>query len=144
MKLLLAVFMFSTSVCYAQQAFVAETVTCDNGSVVNPQAVASEVKDDVTYSLEIVSQEKDGMILSKKQTSSEGVVIEQKYSLTQHGVQGDNWSFFAFSVESAEYFYVLVSFDGLKLVSIYSADRDFKACGGGMIVTSLASLDSGV
>jgi hypothetical protein len=136
MKIILALFIFSTgSIVYAQSSYIPEEAVCENGNVVNAQVSADFEKEKVEYSLEVQSQENNGFVLIKKQTSDEGVVIVKRYNLIQQGIDGDNWSFFAMSADSAEYFFVLLSFDGLKIVSIYTADRDFKACGGGMIVT---------
>lgn len=136
MKIILALFIFSTtSIVQAQTSYVAEGMVCENGNVVNANISSEFEKENVEYSLETLSQERDGYVLVKKQTSAEGVVIVQRYNLIQQGVDGDNWSFFALSADSAEYFFVLLSFDGMKIDSIYTADRDFKACGGGMIVT---------
>ncbi len=142
MKIILALFIFSTTlVSHAQQAYVSDRIACDNGSAVNFDALiipSSSVN--VEYYLEIKSQEKDGIELVKKQASEGGVVIVQRYSLVEHGIDGDNWSFFAFSVEAAEFFYVLLSFDGLQIKSIYTPDTDFQTCGGGMVVTYLRSI----
>ena len=136
MKIILALFIFSTgSTVFAQASYSPEEMVCENGNVVNAQVSADLEKENIEYSLEVQSQENNGFVLVKKQISDEGVVIVQRYNLIQQGIDGDNWSFFAMAADSAEYFFVLLSFDGLKIVSIYTADRDFKACGGGMIVT---------
>ncbi len=136
MKIILALFIFSTtSIGHAQTSYIAEDLVCENGNVVNANISSEFEKESIEYSLEIQSQEKNGYVLVKKQTNAEGVVIVQRFNLIQQGIDGDNWSFFALSADSAEYFFVLLSFDGLKIVSIYTADRDFKACGGGMILT---------
>ena len=136
MKIILVLFIFSThSIVHAQASFSAEEMVCENGNVVSTTVSSEFKKENIEYSLEVQSQEKDGFVLVKKQTSAEAVVIIQRYNLIQQGIDGDKWSFFALSADSAEYFFVLLSFDGLKIISIYTADRDFKACGGGMIVT---------